>query len=154
MVKKIEPWFGFTEDKVFGMVMENKEFCKYLLEIIIPDLKIKKIDWLDKQVEINNLKRKNEAKEVRLDVLVTDHEGRVFNIEMQTPDQDDIGRRMRYYLSRLDLRYTLNKGNTYRNLKDAYIIFFVILSLRKMINFMSRIILIPIKIGKNNCRMA
>ena len=123
MVKKIEPWFGFTEDKVFGMVMENKEFCKYLLEIIIPDLKIKKIDWLDRQVEINNLKRKNEAKEVRLDVLVTDHKGRVFNIEMQTTDQDDIRRRMRYYLSRLDLRYTLNKGKTYRNLKDAYIIF-------------------------------
>ncbi|WP_145993434.1 Rpn family recombination-promoting nuclease/putative transposase, partial [Lactobacillus crispatus] len=119
MVKKIEPWFGFTEDKVFGMVMENKEFCKYLLEIIIPDLKIEKIDWLDKQVEINNSERKNEAKEVRLDVLVTDHEGRVFNIEMQTTDQDDIGRRMRYYLSRLDLRYTLNKGKTYRNLKDA-----------------------------------
>ncbi len=152
MVKKIEPWFGFTEDKVFGMVMENKEFCKYLLEIIIPDLKIKKIDWLDKQVEINNSERKNEAKEVRLDVLVTDHEGRVFNIEMQTTDQDDIGRRMRYYLSRLDLRYTLNKGKTYRNLKDAYIIFSVILSLRKMINFMSLIILIPIKIGQNNCR--
>lgn len=43
MVKKIEPWFGFTEDNVFGMVMENKEFCKYLLEIIIPDLKIKKL---------------------------------------------------------------------------------------------------------------
>ena len=123
MVKKTKPWFGFTEDKVFGMVMENKDFCKYLLEIIIPDLKIKKIDWLDKQVEINNSERKNEAKEVRLDVLVTDHEGRVFNIEMQTTDQDDIGRRMRYYLSRIDLRYTLNKGKTYRNLKDAYIIF-------------------------------
>ena len=123
MVKKIEPWFGFTEDKVFGMVMENKDFCKYLLEIIIPDLKIKNIDWLDKQVEINNSERKNKAKEVRLNVLVTDHEGRVFNIEMQTTDQDDIGRRMRYYLSRLDLRYTLNKGKTYRNLKDAFIIF-------------------------------
>ena len=122
MVKKIEPWFGFTEDKVFGMVMENKEFCKYLLEIIIPDLKIKKIDWLDKQVEINNSERKNNAKEVRLDVLVTDHEGRVFNVEMQTTDQDDIGRRIRYYLSRIDLRYTLNKGKTYRNLKDAFII--------------------------------
>ncbi|MDX5066441.1 Rpn family recombination-promoting nuclease/putative transposase [Lactobacillus gasseri] len=123
MVKKIEPWFGFTEDKVFGMVMENKDFCKYLLEIIIPDLKIRTIDWLDEQVEINNPERKSDAKEVRLDVLVTDHEGRVFNIEMQTTDQDDIGRRMRYYLSRLDLRYTLNKGKTYRNLKDAYIIF-------------------------------
>ncbi|WP_290079535.1 PD-(D/E)XK nuclease family transposase [Lactobacillus taiwanensis] len=86
--KKVVPWFGFTEDKVFGMVMENKDFCKYLLEIIIPDLKIKKIDWLDKQVEINNPKRKDNSKEVRLDVLVTDHEGRVFNIEMQTTDQD------------------------------------------------------------------
>ena len=123
MVRKIEPWFGFTEDKVFGMVMENKDFCKYLLEIIIPDLKIRTIDWLDEQVEINNPERKSDAKEVRLDVLVTDHEGRVFNIEMQTTDQDDIGRRMRYYLSRLDLRYTLNKGKTYRNLKDAFIIF-------------------------------
>ncbi|OYR89141.1 PD-(D/E)XK nuclease family transposase [Lactobacillus taiwanensis] len=86
--KKVVPWFGFTEDKVFGMVMENKDFCKYLLEIIIPDLKIKKIDWLDKQVEINNPKRKDNSKEVRLDVLVTDHEDRVFNIEMQTTDQD------------------------------------------------------------------
>ena len=86
--KKVVPWFGFTEDKVFGMVMENKDFCKYLLEIIIPDLKIKKINWLDKQIEINNPKRKDNSKEVRLDVLVTDHEGRVFNIEMQTTDQD------------------------------------------------------------------
>ena len=123
MVKKIEPWFGFTEDKVFGMVMENKDFCKYLLEIIIPDLKIMTIDWLDEQVEINNPERKNDAKEVRLDVLVTDNEGRVFNIEMQTTDQDDIGRRMRYYLSRMDLRYTLNKGKTYRDLKDSFTIF-------------------------------
>ena len=86
--KKVVPWFGFTEDKVFGMVMENKDFCKYLLEIIIPDLKIKKINWLDKQIEINNPKRKDNSKEVRLDVSVTDHEGRVFNIEMQTTDQD------------------------------------------------------------------
>ena len=121
--KKVVPWFGFTEDKVFGMVMENKDFCKYLLEIIIPDLKIKKIDWLDKQVEINNPKRKDNSKEVRLDVSVTDHEGRVFNIEMQTTDQDDLGKRMRYYLSRLDLRYTLNKGKTYNDLKESYIIF-------------------------------
>ncbi len=62
--------------------------------------------WISK-VEIT-LERKNEAKEVRLDVLVTDH-GRVFNIEMQTTDQDDIGRRMRYYLSRIDYTF-LNKA--------------------------------------------
>lgn len=23
-----KPWFGFTEDMVFGEVMSNKEFCK------------------------------------------------------------------------------------------------------------------------------
>ena len=121
--KKIEPWFWFTEDKVFGMVMENKDFCKYLLEIIIPGLKIEKIDWFDEQVEINNVKRKDDAKEVCLDVLVIDQEGRVYNIEMQTSDRNDLGRRMRYYLSRLDLRYTLNKGKTYNDLKDTYVIF-------------------------------
>ena len=56
---------------------------------------------------------------------------------MQITDQDDIGRRMRYYLSRIDLRYTLNRGKTYRDLKDFLPFFFVILSLRKMIDFMS-----------------
>ena len=56
---------------------------------------------------------------------------------MQTTDQDDIGRRMRYYLSRIDLRYTLNRGKTYRDLKDFLPFSFVILSLRKMIDFMS-----------------
>ncbi len=30
---------------------------------------------------------------------------------------------MRYYLSRLDLRSTLNKGKTYNDLKESYIIF-------------------------------
>lgn len=42
---------------------------------------------------------------------------------MQTTNQRDLGKRMRYYLSRLDLRYTLNKGKTYNDLKEAYVIF-------------------------------
>ncbi|KRK07173.1 hypothetical protein FC52_GL001085 [Lactobacillus pasteurii DSM 23907 = CRBIP 24.76] len=29
--------YPFTEDKIFGWVMENQEFCLYLLQIILPD---------------------------------------------------------------------------------------------------------------------
>lgn len=35
--------FGFTEDKIFGWVMENEEFCLYVLQIILPFLEIKEI---------------------------------------------------------------------------------------------------------------
>ncbi len=41
-------WYGFTEDKVFGWVMENEDFCKFVLQILLPDIKIKKIQRLDK----------------------------------------------------------------------------------------------------------
>lgn len=38
-----KPWFGFTEDKVFGEVMSNKEFCKHVLQGILPELAIEDI---------------------------------------------------------------------------------------------------------------
>ncbi|CCI81076.1 hypothetical protein [Lactobacillus hominis] len=45
------PWFGFTEDEVFGWVMEDKKFCRHILQIILPDIKISKVEnlYLQKQ---------------------------------------------------------------------------------------------------------
>ena len=116
-----QKWFGFTEDKVFGWVMENKEFCKYLLQIILPEIKIESIDWLEKQKELNDYHRKQ--KDVRLDILVKDEGQRLYDVEMQVANNHDIGSRMRYYLSKLDSEYSLGKGKTYNDLKEAYIIF-------------------------------
>ena len=43
MENEIPKEFGFTEDKIFGWVMENEEFCLYVLRIILPFLEIKEI---------------------------------------------------------------------------------------------------------------
>ena len=115
------PWFGFTEDKVFGWVMEDKEFCRHILQIILPDIKIAKVENLYLQKQIENDDRF--SKDIRLDVLVTDTEGRIYNCEMQVADHHNLGQRMRYYLSKTDAHYALKKGSTYNDLKESYIIF-------------------------------
>lgn len=115
------PWYGFTEDKVFGWVMEDKEFCKHVLQIILPDIKIAKIEnlYLQKQLEDSD----RDSKDICLDVLVTDTHGRIYNCEMQVADHHNLGQRMRYYLSKADSHYALKKGSTYNDLKESYIIF-------------------------------
>lgn len=117
-----KPWFGFTEDKVFGEVMSNKEFCKHVLQGILPELSIDEIYFPHKQEEINDPEHYSQ-KDVRLDILVEDYNHNLYNIEVQTTNTDDIARRMRYYAAKADQRYTLKKGSTYRNLKNVYIIF-------------------------------
>ena len=117
-----KPWFGFTEDKVFGEVMSNKEFCKHVLQGILPELAIEDIYFQHKQEEINDPEHYSQ-KDVRLDILVEDYNHNLYNIGVQTTNTDDIARRMRYYAAKADQRYTLKKGSTYRSLKNVYIIF-------------------------------
>ena len=114
-------FYGFTEDKVFGWVMENMEFCRFVLQTVLPEIEIAKVENLYLQKELNNPDR--ESKDVRLDILVTDRDGRVYDVEMQIADEDNLGKRMRYYLSKVDAHYTLEKKKSYRDLKEAYIIF-------------------------------
>ena len=68
--------FGFTEDKIFGWVMENEEFCLYVLRIILPFLEIKEIVEFNKKDSLGNDQR--EAKDIRLDIKVVDKDGRIF----------------------------------------------------------------------------
>ncbi|MCI1290713.1 MAG: Rpn family recombination-promoting nuclease/putative transposase [Lactobacillus sp.] len=114
-------FYGFTEDKVFGWVMEDKDFCKFILQTILPELKIKEIQDLRLQAGLQH--QDHESKDVRLDVLVTDQADRVYNIEMQNAAEHNLGKRMRYYLSAMDAHDTLRKGETYNDLKEAYVIF-------------------------------
>ena len=92
--------FGFTEDKIFGWVMENEEFCLYVLRIILPFLEIKEIVEFNKQDSLGNDQR--ESKDIRLDIKVVDKNGRIFDIEMQTSPSKYLGRRLRYYQSTID----------------------------------------------------
>ena len=113
--------YPFTEDKIFGWVMENQEFCLYLLQIILPDLNIKEIVEFNKQDAMGNDDR--EAKDIRLDIKVVDDQGRIFDIEMQTTASVYLGRRIRYYQSMMDGDRILKAGEYYSQLPDTYIIF-------------------------------
>ena len=120
-MKANKPTYGFTEDKVFGWVMENNEFCRFVIQTILPELKIVEVQNLYVQRELRNADR--QAKDVRLDILVRDNKNRLYNVEMQVADKDNLGQRMRYYLSKIDGHYTLEKSKSYNDLKETYIIF-------------------------------
>ncbi|WP_316244699.1 PD-(D/E)XK nuclease family transposase [Lactobacillus amylolyticus] len=62
--------------------------------MILPEIKIESIDWLEKQKELNDYHRKQKG--VRLDILVKDEDQRLYDVEMQIANNHDIGSRMRY----------------------------------------------------------
>lgn len=114
-------FYGFTEDKVFGWVMADQEFCRFVLQTILPQLKIVEVKNLYLQKELQNTDRN--TKDVRLDILVRDQNNRIYNVEMQVADRNNLGKRMRYYLSKVDAHYTLEKSKSYNDLQETYIIF-------------------------------
>lgn len=123
-------WYGFTEDQVFGEVMNDREICKYILQMLLPDRVIDEIYYPLKQKEIKDPSHRHE-KDVRLDILVEDNHHNLYDLEMQTTDKRDLGKRLRYYGSQLDQRYTLKKGDTYKNLQNLTLITFCTFDLKE-----------------------
>ncbi len=107
-----------ADDFMFCKVMQNEDLCKTFLELILSD-EIGKIKELSTQKAIIN---NSESKSVRLDILVKDETGKLFNIEMQVVNQYNLPKRMRYYQSAIDVA-SLDKGAFYDDLNDTYIIF-------------------------------
>ncbi|MBR6216579.1 MAG: Rpn family recombination-promoting nuclease/putative transposase, partial [Spirochaetaceae bacterium] len=58
---------------------------------------------------------------IRLDVYVKDS-NRIYDVEIQNKDEQDIGRRSRYYQSMMDVD-SLLKGQDYSELKESIVIF-------------------------------
>ncbi len=104
-------------DFLFAKVMSDKEICKALLEMLL-QIRIQDIVYWNKQKAIDVEK---DAKSVRLDVYVEDG-NRIFDLEMQTTDKKDLPWRSRYYQGMMDLN-TIEKGESYKKLKESYVIF-------------------------------
>lgn len=105
------------DDFLFAKVMRDKKICKKVLEKLL-HIKIKDIKYLEEQKAVDITV---DAKSVRLDVYIEDG-NRVFNVEMQTTNQKDLGKRSRYYQGMIDLN-TIEKGESYHKLKESYVIF-------------------------------
>ena len=117
MIKKFED-LTFTDDFMFCKVMQNPDLCKSLIEMILSD-KIGKIAYISVQ---HNIKTYEQAKSVRLDILVQTENGKFYDVEMQVSNEKNIPKRMRFYQAAIDISF-LDKGNFYNNLNDSFIIF-------------------------------
>ncbi|MEH2929374.1 Rpn family recombination-promoting nuclease/putative transposase [Candidatus Ventrimonas sp. KK005] len=110
---------SISNDFLFGKVMQNPELCKELLQRILPDLNIERIEYPELQKSIN---MDMDARSVRLDVYVKDEKEVVYDIEMQVSHTKELAKRSRYYQSMIDLQL-IDKGQLYDELKRSYVIF-------------------------------
>uniref|UniRef100_N2BFM6 Transposase (putative) YhgA-like domain-containing protein n=1 Tax=Eubacterium plexicaudatum ASF492 TaxID=1235802 RepID=N2BFM6_9FIRM len=110
---------SISNDFLFGKVMQNPELCKELLQRILPDLNIERIEYPQLQKSIN---MDMDARSVRLDVYVKDEKEVVYDIEMQVSHTKELPKRSRYYQSMIDLQL-IDKGQLYDELKRSYVIF-------------------------------
>ncbi len=115
----IDEWesIGISNDFIFCKVMQDSSLLEELVRIILPDLKfIKLISHPQESVEIGR-----DIHGVRFDILAASEDGTVIEIEMQVISRRYLPKRMRYYESTADMQI-LEKGKSYSELKDSYII--------------------------------
>ena len=116
-----QKFYGFTNDEIFGSIMQNKRFCKAIIQAALPDVNVVLVESIDAQKELGP-KSDKRSKSVRLDIAVKDQSGNLYDCEMQVNNNHDIGPRMRYYQSSMD-RDTLDRGEPYTSLSRTYLIF-------------------------------
>ena len=121
MAKK-KQWQDLTiaDNFIFGKVLESDpDVCKKLLETIL-EFEIDEIAYPEREKTIET---RHDSKGIRLDVFVKTPDGRkIFDIEIQTSNNDNLAKRMRYYQGLID-NDSLEKGNHYWQLGTSYIIF-------------------------------
>lgn len=119
MIKKDYKDLKFIDDFIFCKILStNPKLCKELIELILA-IKIKDIKVSESQKVVNQT---YDGKGVRFDVYLEDNTNSVYDIEMQTTRQKDLGKRTRYYQGMIDLNL-IEKGAKYSKLKKTFIIF-------------------------------
>ena len=120
MAREIKPYeeLELKDDFMFGLIMHDPKYVKPFLEMILK-IKIRKVVYPQSQKSID---LSANAKAIRLDVYVEDDQNTVFKLEMQTSDNRNLPKRMRYYQGVIDLNI-LQKGQDYTKLKKSYVIF-------------------------------
>ncbi|MFP3155446.1 Rpn family recombination-promoting nuclease/putative transposase [Lachnospiraceae bacterium ZAX-1] len=114
-----EVWEGLdiSNNFMFFRVMQKEGICKRLIEILL-DVKVSKIVHHEQEHVIDN---KKDGKAVRLDVYLEDTD-RVFNLEMQVGENNNLAKRSRYYQAMIDLDL-LDSGDDYNTLKASVVVF-------------------------------
>ena len=120
IVRSRKPYDELTivDDFMFCKVMQDEKLCKELLRRILTD-EIGEIRSVEVQKVMDD---SYNAHGIRVDIIVTTEDGRVYDIEMQASNRKYLSKRIRYYQSVIDYEL-LDKGQSYKKLPDTYIIF-------------------------------
>ncbi|WP_242361976.1 Rpn family recombination-promoting nuclease/putative transposase [Limosilactobacillus antri] len=110
---------SIQDDFVFGSVMSNKRLCQRLIQLILPELKIDRIEFPTVQKAVQETQFSHG---VRFDVYTKDQNGVIYEIDMQVRHTRGIPQRVRYYQGRIDSEM-LKHGQQYVTLRQAYVIF-------------------------------
>ena len=93
-------------------------YIQLVLRIILGKADLVVID-VRTQVFIQNLLNRS----VRLDVVATDSQGRMYDIEIQRADDGAVPQRGRYLSSMMDVHQISQKGMAFKDLPEAWVIF-------------------------------
>lgn len=107
-----------TDNILFTSIFENVNIIKKFIEVVLK-FKIIDIKIIQKEKVIDSV---GKSRGVRFDVYVEDDNNKIYDIEIQTSDEKDLLKRLRYYQGRLDINH-LDKGDNFSDLKTTYIIF-------------------------------
>lgn len=133
-----EEWLDeidITNDYMFAHVMRDPDICKEMLEYLLPEHNIQRIEYVsdeeksetgeqnqniksDTQKTISNLFSK---RAVRLDAYLDDGKT-IYDIEMQAVSRSYMPQRVRLYQSQIDISQ-LNKGEPFEKFRPSYVIF-------------------------------
>ena len=118
-IKKILEEYRPIDDEFLRVLLhENIPLTEKILSTItgINDLKI-----ISEQTQYD-MKRLVGSRSLCLDVLATDSDGRIFNMELQRADAGATAKRARYHSSSMDIEF-LNAGDSFEKLPITYVIF-------------------------------
>ena len=117
-IRKIVDGLRIIDDDLMTNFFDGSNECMELVLRIVMDMPELTVMEVRTQKELNNL----HGRSVHMDVLATDAEGRIINVEIQRTDKGAGSRRARYHSSILDASL-LDKGEDFGELPETYVIF-------------------------------
>ncbi|MCR5613297.1 Rpn family recombination-promoting nuclease/putative transposase [Treponema sp.] len=116
MTKRFED-LTFADDGMFQAVLRDPAICAEFVELLL-GVSVEHVEYPELEKVIEPFYT---TKGVRLDVYLKD-EDRVIDVELQSYNLTELGKRMRYYEAMVDID-SLLKGQPYDKLKESYILF-------------------------------
>ena len=113
----------YSDDFMFGKVMEDPELCKEVIECLLQH-PIGDLTTVQTQREFQFT---SDGKPIRLDVYNADSDNVIYNTEMEnlnhkSVESHELPRRSRFYQSSIDIDF-MDKGDSYRKLPDSNVMF-------------------------------